>query len=228
MTTEMNTTSERPRYFPRQVITADDLTADQDYFRDKLRRHNRMLHGWGIRCGALAEAVKNSDGSFKPWFVKINPGYIIGPYGDEINLEKAVCCDLRIKCSAHVVPDTPDPCTDSVTQAPPPAGDKFYVVIQYWQEEARPVRLKASGCGCGENPCENSRYRDAYRVCVLDTLPASHTPAPGPPVLGPGEAPPCPPMPPDSWVVLARVTVDKAGAVGDIKFDDRRILVVHG
>jgi hypothetical protein len=231
MTTEMTTTSERPRYFPRQVITADDLTADQDYFRDKLRRHNRMLHGWGILCGTLVEAVKNSDGSAKPWFVKINPGYIIGPYGDEICIGKVVCCDLRIKCAAAVVTVATDPCADSITQAPPPAGGTFYVVIQYYQEAMRPVRLKASGCGCGENPCENSRYRDGYQICVLDTLPASHAPAPAgapaPPALAPGVAPDCPPPPVDPWVVLARVTVDKAGAVGDIKFDDRRILTVH-
>jgi hypothetical protein len=227
MTTEMKTTSERPRYFPRQVITADDLTADQDYFREKLKRHNRMLHGWGIVCGTRVEAVKNSDGSAKPWFVKINPGYIIGPYGDEICIGKVVCCDIRIKCSAPVTTVDQDLCADSVTQAPPPAGGTFYVVIQYYQEATRPVRLNPSGCGCGENPCENSRYRDGYQICVLDTLPASHTPAPAPPALGPGEAPDCPPPPVDPWVVLARVTVDNAGAVGDIKFDDRHILAVH-
>src|SRR5215211_7302343 len=39
----------QPRYFPRQVVTADDLTADQEYFRERLRRHNRMLHGCGDR-----------------------------------------------------------------------------------------------------------------------------------------------------------------------------------
>ena len=44
--------AERPRYYGRQLITADDLTLEQDYFRDKLRRHNRLLHGWGVVCGA--------------------------------------------------------------------------------------------------------------------------------------------------------------------------------
>jgi len=38
-------------YFPRQLLTADDMTADQQYFLNKLRRHNRYLHGWGVVCG---------------------------------------------------------------------------------------------------------------------------------------------------------------------------------
>ncbi len=36
---------ERVHYFPRQLITANDMTAEQDYFRQKQRRHNRFLHG---------------------------------------------------------------------------------------------------------------------------------------------------------------------------------------
>jgi hypothetical protein len=232
MTTDMKTTiAERPRYFPRQVITADDLTADQDYFREKLRRHNRMLHGWGIRCGALVEPVKNTDGTDKPWFVKINPGYIIAPYGDEICIGKVVCCDLRIKCSTAVVSADPNPCADSVTQAPPPAGGTFFVVIQYLQEATRPVRLKASGCGCGENPCENSRYRDSYQVCVLDTLPASHNPQPRPTAPRPD----CPALPPDGWVVLAKVTVGadgkivaKADGTPNIDYSDCHVLAAPG
>ena len=44
---------ERPRYFPRQLISDVELTLEQQYFRDRLRRHNRLLHGWGVVCGAL-------------------------------------------------------------------------------------------------------------------------------------------------------------------------------
>jgi hypothetical protein len=221
MTTEMKTTSERPRYFPRQVITADDLSLDQDYFRDKLRRHNRMLHGWGIVCGGKVEPVKDT-----PWLVKVNPSYIIGPYGDEINIQHVVCCDLRIKCGSSVASEPSDPCADSVTQLPPTPGGTFFVVVRYRQDMARPVRVSPSGCGCGENPCEHSRWRDGYELCVLDALPASHMPPQAVPKLGPGEAPDCPSPPVDPWVVLAKVTVDKDGAVSDIKFNDRRVLVV--
>ena len=51
----------RPRYFPRQMVTAADLTADQEYFRDRLRRHNRLLHGCGVICGLLARVSTDAE-----------------------------------------------------------------------------------------------------------------------------------------------------------------------
>src|SRR5260370_39362995 len=83
-----NTIAELPRYYPRQLITPADLTLEQDYFRDRMRRHNRLLHGWGVVCGATVCPVQivNADGtvSYAPWQVQVQPGYILGPYGDEI------------------------------------------------------------------------------------------------------------------------------------------------
>jgi hypothetical protein len=46
------TALERVRYFPRQLITADDMRAEQEFFLNKMRRHNRFLHGWGVVCAA--------------------------------------------------------------------------------------------------------------------------------------------------------------------------------
>ena len=42
---------ERVKYFQRQLLTVDDMVTDQDYFRQKMRRHNRFVHGWGVVCG---------------------------------------------------------------------------------------------------------------------------------------------------------------------------------
>src|SRR5688572_14408506 len=41
----------RPRFFTGKLITADDLALEQQYFLEKLRRHNRSLHGFGIVSG---------------------------------------------------------------------------------------------------------------------------------------------------------------------------------
>jgi hypothetical protein len=76
---------ERPRYFPRQLITSTDLTLEATYFRDKLRRHNRLLHGWGVVCGLLVCPVRSADGTaLEPWTVMVEPGYALGPCGDEV------------------------------------------------------------------------------------------------------------------------------------------------
>ena len=90
---------ERVRYFTRQLITPDDLTLEQEYFRNKLRRHNRFLHGWGVVCGCIVRPAYNpSSGTNDPWMVRISPGYVLGPYGDEILVEreKPAHCDYHL------------------------------------------------------------------------------------------------------------------------------------
>src|SRR4051794_5072174 len=79
---------ERVRYFARQLLTPEDLTTDQDHVRAKFRRHNRFLHGWGVVCGAAVRPGKDD------WVVTIDPGYLLGPQGDDILIDDCVTVDL--------------------------------------------------------------------------------------------------------------------------------------
>src|SRR5438105_14515335 len=59
---------EHPRYYAGQVITASDLVLEHDYLHDKFRRHNRMLHGWGVVCGAKLQCVcDRKTGGYNAW-----------------------------------------------------------------------------------------------------------------------------------------------------------------
>ena len=42
---------ERLNYFYGQMLSAADFRAEQSYFREKLKLHNRCLHGYGVVCG---------------------------------------------------------------------------------------------------------------------------------------------------------------------------------
>src|SRR5262245_25260304 len=79
---------ERTRYFPGMLIGPDDLTQDQIHWREKQRLHNRLLHGWGVVCGAR---VKQGDGACK---VVVESGYILAPFGDDILIDREVTVDL--------------------------------------------------------------------------------------------------------------------------------------
>jgi hypothetical protein len=207
---------ERVRYFPRQLLTADDMRAEQEYFREKHRRHNRYLHGWGVVCGCAIEAVNDA----KSWTVRVCPGYAISPQGDEILIDD--CRDVDLKLGA-----TPDPCT--VRWPCPPVGHMpdtnrnqlatVYVAVRYADCFSRPTRVHPAGCGCDESACEYSRIRDSYEIKLLWKLPDSHVaaakddaqwcatvkkmPAGRPPGLFP--VPPCPECVIEPWVVLATV-----------------------
>jgi len=208
---------ERVRYFPRQLVTADDMRVEQEYFRAKLRRHNRYLHGWGLVCGARVEAAPSAE---LPWQVRVCPGYAVAPQGDDILIDDCVLVDLRhLQCSpcqpAHPCPPERD---DPVRER---ARDRVWLAVRYAECFSRPVRVHPADCGCDETQCEYSRIRDGFELKVLTELPQSHV---NPRALYQAwcdeiragaattrnrvsgiPAPPCPECEDDPWVVIATI-----------------------
>jgi hypothetical protein len=199
---------ERVHYFPRQLLTADDMRAEQEYFLQKQRRHNRFLHGSGVVCGLNVIAAPTPE---LPLQIQINPGYALGPFGDEIYLSDSLFLDL-----ATCGPDTNDECQPANVSTDD--KQKLFVAIKYHDCQTRPVRVMPMGCGCDESSCEYSRTRDSVEVSCLTTNPepkeksGSGTVKPGPLSSS------CPPDPKHSWVVLARVTV--TGTANQVKQGD--------
>jgi hypothetical protein len=69
----------RPNYFSGQLLTADDLRAEQDYLREKFRRHNRWVHGAGVVTGLSV----TMEPAIAP-AIAITPGMAITLSGEEI------------------------------------------------------------------------------------------------------------------------------------------------
>ena len=91
----------RVNYFPGQLLTADDFQAEQDYFRAKHRRHNRMLLGAGIVTG-LDVALDPSSSDQQP-VVSVEAGYAIAPDGEELFLPASRMCRLHATISCGFV-----------------------------------------------------------------------------------------------------------------------------
>jgi hypothetical protein len=214
-------TLERPRYFPRQLMTPDELTLEANYFRDRLRRHNVYLHGWGVVCGALVCVVPADGAGTKPWTVTVQAGYVLGPYGDEIVIGSG--CEVSLRggstgggtggCGCGGGCDVLDDpwCTEVYVEQP---DGPRYVAVRYRECRVRPVRAQPAGCGCDETPCEYSRYRDGYEFRVLDACPQSHQHADDD--ADDDGNPTCPAMPDSPWVVLAKVMLDDDGTITTI------------
>jgi hypothetical protein len=192
---------ERVRYFQRQLLTAEDMIADQEYFRQKMRHHNRFLHGWGVVCGLGVTSVPGRG----PWQVQIDSGYALGPYGDEIYVPEPVFLDLA-GCGPGA--DT-DPCAPGrLSGGGSATGGVRFVAIQYAECLARPMRALPAGCGCDELACEYSRIRDSFQIGCLDQAPDD--PHLSFDLCNPQTIVPCPPCPTTAWVVLAKVTLPQA------------------
>jgi hypothetical protein len=240
---------ERVRYFPRQLITADDMRAEQHYFRERLRRHNLFLHGWGVVCGCR---VVPAPANGQPWLVTVCPGYVVGPQGDEIVIPDPVNFDLQLGTQNQ------DPCKVTWPCPPEPVAGTdnqqrvAWLCVRYTECVSRPVRVHPAGCGCDQLDCEYSRIRDSFELKLLWALPASHTVAKEwdnvwRDMLAKGRetireqglpVPVCPPCAEGPWVVLARITIpigDNQNATGqpgmvpitaaNISTIDRRVLL---
>lgn len=72
----------RPNYFEGRLLSADDLTTEQNYHREKLRRHNLHCHGFGVLQGLKVSTVHENS----HWTVVVEPGVAIDAKGNEMQL----------------------------------------------------------------------------------------------------------------------------------------------
>lgn len=99
----------RNRFFSGKLLTAVDLELEQEYFREKLKRHNRYLHGFGVVFG-LEVSRSGKD-------VVISPGLAIDCQGNEI-----------------VVPEPLEQALPS-----PDLGSTLFLSVSYIEKETDPV-----------------------------------------------------------------------------------------
>lgn len=68
----------RVRYFYGQLLSAEELSAEQEYFLEKHRRHNRTLHGAGVVSGLEVSRQRDS--------IVVQPGLGLNCRGEEISI----------------------------------------------------------------------------------------------------------------------------------------------
>jgi hypothetical protein len=246
--TVCGTALERLRYFPRQLITADDMRAEQEYLLNKQRRHNRFLHGWGVVCGCNVIAQPDDQ---HPWQVQVCPGYVVAPQGDDILINDCVTFDLLLGATQCPPCSVTYPCPPQPVWPNQNEWQTAYLAVRYCECVTRPVRVHPSGCGCDEMDCEYSRMRESFELKLLWALPQSHTDANNADaqwanaiknalsvipdnVVFPAAA--CAPCSDDPWVVLASIRIPAVALTGktagtktpitaaNITFGDRRLL----
>ena len=125
---------ERPRYFPGQLLTEDDLQAEQDYFRGKSRLHNRLMHGWGVISGLGVTVDQGTT-------LVVAPGLALDCAGNELVLTNLERLSLSGLSGRHYLAieylEVP------VTPVPSPGGKAQYSRIR---ESVSLKRLDTNPC----------------------------------------------------------------------------------
>lgn len=186
-------TIERTRYFAGQLLGEADLTQEQLYFREKARRHNRMLHGWGIVCGL---GVRSSPAGHA---LTVEPGYALDPNGDEIVVSDDVIVDLHSEDDdGNAVSPCPQPDDHESKRVPRKRSpdQHFYLAIRFAECATGPIPVGESA--------EYSRTRESFAVKLLTRLPAPYRRRRP---HKPGNRP-CSDSVAEPWVILAEVALD--------------------
>lgn len=82
-------TFKRNNYFYGKLMSVADFQEEQNYFMNKLRLINRLIHGKGIVCGLKLTASKPEG------MLQVNEGFALDGYGREIVLSKKFTCNLN-------------------------------------------------------------------------------------------------------------------------------------
>jgi hypothetical protein len=189
----------RPQWKAGHYLTAAGCALEQNYRLQKLRRHNREMHGWGVICGLWV--VPAADGS-EPWGVQICPGYAIGPYGDEIELIQPV----RVNVEEYLW-FRPDPIA-GIALVEGPA----YVSVQYQDWPDGLALMPNPACACEDPQYVDARTGDGNQAGVIWTPPVSPNRKEPMPVVCQPQSQPCLPCPASPWVVLASIVLPARGA----------------
>jgi hypothetical protein len=115
---------DRPVFFAGQLLTANDLSAQQTLERELRRLHHRMLHGWGIASGLAITAAKGDTSA------EIGAGYGIDSAGRELVLDEPL--------SVPVPPVAAGPSGDPVA---------FALVLRWTEDDVAVVVQRAGDCG---------------------------------------------------------------------------------
>jgi hypothetical protein len=75
--------SKRPRYFSGRLLTANDLSEEQQYHVAKHRRHLQTLHGTGIVSGLEVQVAPGTT------TIMVSPGLAVDEQGREVQLEES-------------------------------------------------------------------------------------------------------------------------------------------
>lgn len=196
-------TPERNHFFYGKLMDVDQFEKDQRYFNGKRALVNRLVLGSGVVCGL--DVIVDLDAENR---ILIQPGMAIDGGG----------CEITVPDSVSIDPHQPTNAQGEAEGEPIDAGT-VEICLAYRETAVDPVPVLVPECNGNAN-CAPCTIREAFRVLVR----LVEDDSPSPPTCQFGQLPlaangalhallcerirsPCPPIPEDACVPLARVSL---------------------
>jgi len=142
------------------LLGTDDFRTEQGFHLGHHRRHQRLLHGFGV--------VNGLDVDFKDGQVRVHAGYAIDGHGRDICIDQDQCVDLVAWWQAHKEDDYFSAGAAATT---PPKFDAD-VVLCARACLSRPVPAIADPCAPGATEMSYSRICEAFELTLVPRDPA--------------------------------------------------------
>jgi hypothetical protein len=175
---------DRPRYFDRQLLIAEDLALEQGFADHRLALLARSTLGWGVAAGLrLAITPESQPAADGATDLLVSPGFGLTPLGHQVYLAQQLVFEDIAAVIRATCRETID-CRDvdgSVREAAAAADASIFAWIV-----ARPAELDGGprpampvGCGHPGNSMHPSRRCGGVRVEIVCAIPSPHCdPAP--------------------------------------------------
>lgn len=135
----------RLHYFDHQFLVEADFTDEQQYHLDMRRRHNRVLHTYGVADGLQVEKTGDKE-------VTVSPGTAVDREGREI-----------VQTEDHLV--------DLSNPVAYPPGSDVYVTIEYAEEETDPSTEEETDPSTATGVVGNTRVTERSVVEAVTSAP---------------------------------------------------------
>jgi len=168
--------AERPKrnnFFSGRLLTAEDFQAEQQYFLEKHRLHNRLLLGLGVVTGLEVSVDKRSKNER---VIRVKPGMAIDCLGREIILIELLeisvpaRADVKYVCIRYAEKETdPIPVGDGDGPRNSKIEESFEIVLERLNPTRGHRRRRSRWLSCGQpHAIPLARLKHASNGCRVD------------------------------------------------------------
>jgi hypothetical protein len=164
---------DRPLYFDRQLLQAEDLSLEQGFGDFRLALLARNCIGWGVAAGLI---LRIEAGGASAGALSVSPGYALTPMGREVYLPAEVRFDAIEALIRELCRDMPD-CTN--VDAPGTAENRgssvtAWVIARIAEQDGGLRTAFPEGCGHPGNNTRPSRRCGGARIEIVCAIAPPH------------------------------------------------------
>ncbi len=154
----------RNNYFTGKLLVERDFKDEQRYYIDKLRLHQKRLHGEGVVCGL--QVTEYATPGCQGRFVCVQPGFAKDCCGNDIVVPGQECIDIT-QFKSWIKLQSAVNAQGGAGKAGFTSAHTLQICVRYRECPTENIPVLYDDCGCDDSACAPNRILESY---VFDLL----------------------------------------------------------